>query len=174
MKEIKIYHSVWRMSLMIMICVAFVIVFYAILQETALSSFQKSFAWCGIIFFGLGALLMLFGLLRERLTGRPFLTISDEGIVCNGAWKWIEIRFAEVERFELLAGRQNNMIGIHYKADVELRKLADANIVARLARRFNLRTSGAQESISVSGVSVKAKELCEVLNERLANVHRLS
>ena len=124
-------------------------------------------AWIGIIFFGLGGLALLYWLLKERLTGQPFLTITDEGVVYSGGWKRYEIRFADVNSFVLLGGKQNKIIGVHYKKGVERQKMEDASLIGRLARKFNLAVSGTQESISVSGVSIKAQELCDLLNDRL-------
>ena len=105
--------------------------------------------------------------LKERLTGRPFLTITDEGIIYSGGWKQYDIRFADVNSFAMLGGRQNKIIGIHYKMRVERQKMEDASFIGRLARKFNLTVSGTQESISLSGVPMKAHELCDLLNERL-------
>ena len=116
-------------------------------------------AWIGVVFFGLGGLSLLYWLLKERLTGQPFLTITDEGVIYSGGWKRYEIRFADVNSFSLLGGRQNKIIGIHFKDGVERQKMEDANIIGRLARKSNLAVSGTQESISVSGVSIKAQEL---------------
>ena len=69
-------------------------------------------AWIGVVFFGLGGLSLLYWLLKERLTGQPFLTITDEGVIYSGGWKRYEIRFADVNSFSLLGGRQNKIIGI--------------------------------------------------------------
>ena len=71
--------------------------------------------------------------------------------------------------FVLLGGRQSKIIGIRFKKGVERQKMEDANIFGRLARKFNLAVSGTQESISLSGVPMKAQELCDILNERLKN-----
>ena len=123
--------------------------------------------YIGIVFFGLGGLALIYWALKERLTGRPFLTITDEGIVYNGGWKQYEIRFVDVNSFVLLGGRQNKFIGIRFKKGVESQKMEDASFIGRLARKFNLAVSGTQESISLSGVPMKAQELCDILNERL-------
>jgi hypothetical protein len=40
-------------------------------------------------------------------------------------------------------------------------------IIDRLVLKFNLAVSGTQESISLSGIPMKAQELCDILNERL-------
>ena len=125
--------------------------------------------YIGIVFFGLGGLALIYWTLKERLTCRPFLTITDEGIICNRGWKQYEIRFTDVNSFVLLGGRQSKIIGIRFKKGVERQKMDNANIFGRLARKFNLAVSGTQESISLSGVPMKAQKLCDILNERLKN-----
>ena len=164
MEEIRIYHSVWRMLLMSIGSLAFAAIGWTLLDSPRTN---HVIAWIGIIFFGLGGIALLYWLIKERVTGQPFLTITEEQIVCNGGWKRYEIRFADVKSFVLLSGRQNKIIGIRYKKGVERRKMEEASLVGRLARKFNLEVSGTQESISVSGVSVKAQELCDILNSRL-------
>ena len=165
MEEIKIYHSLWRMLLMGIGGLAFAVMIISILHSPRAGN--VIIGYIGIVFFGLGGLALIYWALKERLTGRPFLTITDEGIIYNGGWKQYEIRFAEVKSFVLLGGRRSKIIGIHYKKGVERQKIEDASLVGRIARKFNLAVSGTQESISVSSVSMKAQELCDILNERL-------
>jgi len=45
-------------------------------------------------------------------------------------------------------------------------------IIDRLVLKFNLAVSGTQESISLSGVPMKAKELCDILNKMLKNANK--
>ena len=165
MEEIRIYHSFWRMLLMGLVCLVFAVMIILILRSPRAGN--VIIGYTGIVFFGLGGLAMLYWALKERLTGRPFLTITDEGIIYSGGWKQYDIRFADVNSFAMLGGRQNKIIGIHYKMRVERQKMEDASFIGRLARKFNLTVSGTQESISLSGVPMKAQELCDLLNERL-------
>ena len=165
MEEIKIYHSLWRMLLMGIGGLAFAFLIILILRSP--KEGNVIIGYIGIAFFGLGGLAFIYWALKERLTGRPFLTITDEGIIYSGGWKQYEICFADVNSFVLLGGRQNKFIGIRFKEGVERQKMEDANIIGRLARKFNLAVSGTQESISLSGVPMKAQELCDILNERL-------
>lgn len=167
MEEIKIYHSLWRMLLMGIGGLAFAVLNFLILRSPKPGN--VFIGYIGIVFFGLGGLALIYWALKERLTGRPFLTITEEGIVYNGGWKQYEIRFADVNSFVLLGGRQNKFIGIRFKKGVERQKMEDASFIGRLARKFNLAVSGTQESISLSGVPMKAQELCDILNERLKN-----
>jgi len=171
MGEIKIYHSVWRMLLCVIGCFLFAVLCLLILQNSrSINVFNYVIGWVGVIFFGLGGLALLYWLLKERLTGQPYLTITDEGIVYRGGWKEYEIRFADVHSFELLVGRRSKLIGIRYKEGVEHQKIVDAGFAGRLARKFNLAVSNTQEAISVSGVSINAKVLCDLLNEKLKHV----
>ena len=109
MEEIKIYHSVWRMLLISISCLAFAAIAVMMLHSPQTN---HMIAWIGVVFFGLGGLSLLYWLLKERLTGQPFLTITDEGVIYSGGWKRYEIRFADVNSFSLLGGRQNKIIGI--------------------------------------------------------------
>ena len=57
--------------------------------------------WISVVFFGLGGLYMLYGTLKERLTGKPFLTITDEAVIMDGM-KQAVIRFADVKSFNVV------------------------------------------------------------------------
>ena len=152
------------MLLMCVGCLAFAAMGVDLLSVS--STVNHVIAWLGIVFFGCGGLVLLFWLLKERLTGRPFLTITEESVICNSLRQYV-IRFADVESFVLLGGKQEKLIGIHFKKGVEREKLENASIFSFLARKYNLAVSGTQESISVTGVSIKAQELCNLLNERV-------
>ena len=168
MEEIRIYHSIWRMLLMGLVGLVFAALCVAILRSPRPGN--EILGWISIVFFGLGGLALLYWALKEKLTGQPFLTITDESIVYSGGWKQYVIHFADVDSFVLLGGRQNKIIGIHYKMRVERQKMEDASFIGRLVRKFNKAVSGTQESISLTGVPMKAQELCDLLNERLKKI----
>ena len=168
-EEIRIYHSVWRMLLLSIGSLAFA--FMGCVMTCSPRIGNVIMGWIGVVFFGLGGLGLLYWLLKERLTGQPYLTITEKSVIYNGGWKRFEIRFADVNSFVLLGGKRNKMIGIRYKEGVEWQKMEDASLVGRLARKFSIAVSGTQESISLSGVSMKAQELCHILNERLRHVN---
>ena len=54
--------------------------------------------WISVVFFGLGGLYMLYGMLKEKLTGKPFLTITDKCIIIE-TMKQTIVNFADVESF---------------------------------------------------------------------------
>lgn len=122
--------------------------------------------WISVVFFGLGGLYMLYGMLKERLTGKPFLTITDNCIIIE-TMKQTIVNFADVESFEVMKGRQQKFIAIHYKPDVEQQKIDEAGTIGRSIRSLNRGLVNAQETISTTGTGMKSEELCDLLNERL-------
>ena len=57
----------------------------------------------------------------------------------------------------MLGVKHSKMIGIRYKEGVERQKLDDATFLGRLARKFNLSVSGTQESIAVTGLTIRRR-----------------
>ena len=161
MEEIRVYHSLWKTGILILVCFAFA----ALGLHTLIVHPEKSgfVFWLGLLFFGLGGIFMLWLILRERITGKPYYLVTDESVIMNSGLKAWEIRFADVESFFLVG----KMIGIRDNKDKEIQKMEDASVLGRLVRRFNQRIGDAQEHLYVSGMTMKPKELCDLLNERV-------
>ena len=122
--------------------------------------------WVGIAFFGLCGLCILYATQKERLAGRPFLTITDEAVISNRVIQTV-IRFADVESFEVVKMRRQQFIAIHYKPGVERQKMDGTNALGRSIRRLNHRLVNAHDTISTTGTGIKAEALCNLLNDRL-------
>ena len=166
METIKIYHSPWRMLFLVFACVIFVVGSVFMLEHTK-DVFHVVVAWIGIVLFGLGGLYMLYATLKERLTGKPFLTITDDRIISEGL-KQTVIHFSDVESFDVVKMRKQQFVAVHYKPGVEQQKLDEADTLDRSIRNLNRRLVNAQENISTVGTGMKAEALCDLLNERLA------
>ena len=152
-----------------MLAVCFV---FAAMGVLILLDGDRSFlAWAGILFFGGGGLFVLFLILRERITHTPYYMITDDRIIMNSGLKTYEVHFADVERFYLTkVGTERGktkLIGIQYKENVELHKFEDASKAGRAVRRFNKSVAGSQETLPADGLTIKPKDLCEILNERV-------
>ncbi len=172
METIRIYHSSWRMFLLLFGCLIFVVGSFFMLEHTK-DVFHVVVAWIGIVFFGGGGLIMLYTMLKERLAGKPFLTITDKTIVSEGAKQKV-IRFADVESFEVVKMNNQAFVAIHYKPGVEKQKLNESSTFSRSVRELNLQLVNAQENISTVGIGMKAEVLCDLLNERLAYLRKAS
>mgnify|MGYP006916139457 FL=1 len=165
METIKIYHSPWRMLLLVLASFAIAVAGFFMTIHSP-KGFHIVVGWIGVVFFGLGGLYMLYVTLKERLTGKPFLTITDEAIICEGM-KQTVIRFADVKSFNVVKMRNQEFVAIHYKPVVERQKMDKANVLDRSVRKLNRQLVNAQENISTTGTGMKAEVLCDLLNERL-------
>ena len=165
MEEIRIYHSPWRMLLLALGSMAFVALSVLMLNHPK-NGFHVFVAWSGIVFFGLCGLYILYATFKERLTGKPFLTITDTCIISQGV-KQTVINYADVESFEVVKMKDQKFVAIHYKPNMELQKMDDAGTVGRSVRSLNRRLVNAQETISIVGTNLNAQDLCDLLNERL-------
>lgn len=168
MKEIKVYHSLSKNLLLLVVCFVFVALGISTIANPPkdISTFGIVISWTGVLFFGGGALFMLYLILRERLTGQAYYVITDQSLIMHTPKRY-EVRFVDVEAFRLTKVTSNQMITIHYKPNVEVQKFEDASILGRLTRCFNERMAGAQEGLPANGLSIKAQELCDLLNERV-------
>lgn len=165
METVRIYHSMWRMLLLAIVSLAMAVGGYLMAIHSP-KGFHIVVGWIGVVFFGLGGLYMLYGMLKERLTGKPFLTITDEAVIMEGM-KQAVIRFADVESFNVVKMGKQEFVAVHYKPGVELKKMDEANGLDRSIRKLNRQLVNAQENISTTGTDMKAQELCDLLNERM-------
>ncbi len=165
METVRIYHSMWRMLLLAIVSLAMAVGGYLMAFHSP-KGFHIVVGWISVVFFGLGGLYMLYGMLKERLTGKPFLTITDEAVIMEGM-KQAVIRFADVESFNVVKMGKQEFVAVHYKPGVELKKMDEANGLDRSIRKLNLQLVNAQENISTTGTDMKAQELCDLLNERM-------
>ncbi len=106
MEEIKVFHSLKKNALLLLACVFFVCAaVFLISQGKHVGVFIV-----GIIFFGGAGLYLGFLFLRERLSGKAYLVISDKSLRIN-TLKEREVLFSDVSSFNV-AG---DMICINYK-----------------------------------------------------------
>ena len=161
MEEIRVYLSLWKTGLLILVCFAFAALgIYSLVAHPEKSGFVF---WLGLLFFGFGGIFMLWLILKERITGKPYYLVTDECVIMNSGWKAWEVHFDDVESFFLVG----KMIGIRYRKDKEIEKMEDASVLGRIIRRFNQRIGDSQEHLYVSNMTMKPKELCDLLNERV-------
>ena len=165
METVRIYHSTWRMLLLAIVSLAMAVGGYLMAIHSP-KGFDIIVGWIGVVFFGVCGIYVLYGMLKERLTGKPFLTITDEAVIMEGM-KQAVIRFADVESFNVVKMGKQEFVAVHYKPGVELKKMDEANGLDRSIRKLNLQLVNAQENISTTGTGMKAQELCDLLNERM-------
>ena len=165
MEEVKIYSSLWRMMLLILACLLFVFAGIFILHMHR-NMFHLVVGWGTILVFGCFGIILLFSFLKERLFDQAHLTINDEELTYR-RFRTIHVRFADIASFEVREIGDNEFIAINYKPDVERQMMQNASIFDYLLRSMNKRLINALDSISVTDISMKADELCNILSKRI-------
>ena len=140
MNEIKVYHSVWKSAITIVVDMLLV----ALGIWGILGGKTPILAGFFAVFFFFAAVMTAWPLLKERITKEPYLTITDDCVKVSGR-KGQGFRFADVESFVLRRFLFDGIIEVNY--------------------RNERATPGA---IMVSDLAIKLKDLHEILNERLA------
>ena len=140
MNEIKVYHSVWRLAITIVVD----LLLAAFGVWCVLSGTTPILAGCLAAFFCFAIVMTAWPLVKERITKEPYLTITDDCVKVSGR-KGQEFRFADVESFRLRRFLFDGMIEVNY---------------------HNERTTPG--AIMASDLAIKLKDLHAILNERLA------
>jgi len=167
-EDILIYQSWWKNAITIL--------FLLILAGMSIYGYiiGKIPVWTllAAILLGVCGLILLYIFVKQQLKHTPYMVITDESVkVLVG--KGMEFKFADVEDFFLLGyPLSSSVIGIHFKEGVQQRKMEEASQTGRIVRRFNEKVGGAQEGVPASGLTVRPKVLCEILNERLEQYRR--
>ena len=169
-KEIRIYHSLWKNILLTVGCFTFAVGGYFILHDANTSWPTKVFGGIGsMVFFGCGGMLMFMMTLYKTTTHIPFLIIHDDRLDIYEQRKrtYRTIYFKDVERFRLISIYFNNYIAIDYCTKPLMRKMENTSCLTQRMMKFNVSVSGAIESILVQNLTMRGKEICNTLNNRM-------
>ena len=143
-KEIRIYHSLWKNILLTVGCFAFAAGGYFILHDANTSWPTKVFGGIGsMVFFGCGGMLVFMMTLYNITTHIPFLIIHDD-------------------RLDIYEQRKRT-----YRTIYLMRKMENASCLTQRMMKFNVSVSGAIESILVQNLTMRGKEICNTLNNRM-------
>ena len=162
MNEIKVYRSLWKNLITIIVCLAFGALGIFLL----LNGGRPEYCWPAIVLFGLGGLFLLYMLIKERTAHQPYLIITDEYVQMNSGRSWV-FQYADVDFFSLTGSGYNRMIGVNYKKEVESRKMEESKQIGRAVRRINANMVGSAEAIPVFDLTIKPDAILEILNENL-------
>jgi hypothetical protein len=167
MEELKLYHKVWTILLVLLIMLALTIVFLVPITQGKNSS-HWIWNWFLLLFSGSVFLWGLYVVLRERLFHQPALIITEDKVIVNNKK---EYRFADIDHFTLIdypgLYTSTAVICIHYKRSVEIKKMSEAKGMDRIYRKMNVAMMNAQDSIQVTNLTMKPRQLCNLLNKRL-------
>ena len=169
-KEIRIYHSLWKNILLTVGCFAFAAGGYFILHDANTSWPTKVFGGIGsMIFFGCGGMFMCMMTLYNLITRIPFLIIYDDRLDIYEQRKrtYRTIYFKDVVQFRQFSIYSNKYIAIDYCTKPLMRKMEESSCLTKRVMKFNASVTGAIESIPVQNLTMRGKEICNTLNNRM-------
>lgn len=170
--EIRIYQSLWKNMLLGILCLAFAVGGYFIIKDEECNLVTKVLGgWLNVIFFGGGGLFVIILTLYNRIRRIPLLIIHDDRlemyVQCKATYHTVS--FADVKRFRLINVFNTKQIAIDYKTVPLINKFEESSGVKQRVMRFNFNTVGAIESIPADHLTMKGKEICSLLNERITS-----
>lgn len=122
-----------------------------------------------MIFFG-GASALFFAMAsHKRIRRIPFLIIYADrlGIYKQRNGDYHTINYADVKKFRLVKIHSSKMIAVDYKTAPLIHKFDGASDLKQNIMNFNFNEIGAIENIPVHNLTMKGKDICDILNRRL-------
>lgn len=171
--EIRIYRSLWKTTLLSLLCLAFAAIGGLMIMDNDGSAGRRLLAgWLNVIFFGGCGLSVLAVNVHNRIRHIPFLIIHRDRLECYVQFKgtYYTIDLADVERFRMIRIFGAGQIAVDYKPAPLAGKYEKASSPGRRLLEFNLNVSGAVESIPADGLTMPGKKICAILNGRLAGI----
>ena len=119
--------------------------------------------------FGLGGLLQLFATLHNRIKNIPFIIITDRNVSFYVQFKksYHTINFDDVKQFRIISIYGSKMIAVDYKKNVMEQLFDGSNGITAKIMSYNLKKTGAAISIPTANLTMKAKDICAILNKRI-------
>lgn len=172
--EIRIYQSLWKNALLAAGCLAFSVVGCTIIRDNYCDLATKILGgWLSVIFFGGCGLFLTVTILYNRIRHIPFLIIYEDRLELYEQRKgsYYTISFANVRKFRLVSLYSSKMISVDYKTIPLIHKVEESSDFKQRLMTFNFKKTGAIENILVANLTMKGKEICDLLNWRLKKLH---
>lgn len=168
--EIRIYQSLWKSMLLAVGCLAFSVGGCMIIIENNCDLTTKILGgWLNVIFFGGIGLFLIINAVYNVIRCIPFLIIYDDRLEFWEQRKrsYYTINYADVKKFRLVKIYSSKMITVDYKTAPLIYKFDEASDLKQSIMNFNFNEIGAIENIPVHNMTMKGKEICDILNRRL-------
>lgn len=165
--EIRIYQCLWKNMLWAILCFAFAVGGCLIVKDIYADWTTKVFGgWLGIILFGGGGLFLILSTLYNRIRHIPLLIIHEDRLELYEQRKgtYHTIHFADVRRFRLIKIFSTKLIAVDYKVTPLMRRVEESSSFMQRMMVLNFKVSGAIESIPAENLTMKGKEICDILN----------
>lgn len=170
-KEIRIYQSIWKNTLLSILSLAIAAVgCYIIMHEEYDIRIKIVSGWLNVIFFGCGGLLILTSTIYNRIRHIPFLIIYEDRVEQYEQLKrtYYTFKFDDIRQFRFLnKSFTPNIIAVDYYSDAALRKQKKTSGLTQKIRSVNVWATGAMEYINANDMTIKGKDIYSILDARL-------
>lgn len=171
--EIRVYQSLWKTTLLSVLCLSFAVVGCLIIMDDDVSVGRRILAgWLNVIFFGGCGLFVLMVNIYNKVRHIPFLIIHRDKLEFYVQFRgtYYTIYFIDVERFRMTRVFGSKQIAIDYRTSPLANKYEESSAFRKWLLKFNLNVLGAIESIPAEGLTMRGKDVCNILNERLSGM----
>ena len=168
--EIRIYQGLWKNLLLAMGCLIFAVCGVFIIRDDGVSFITKLLGgWLSVIFCGGCGLFLLILTLYNRLRNIPLIIICEDRFELYEQFKGVYriIKFADVNGFRLVKCNSTKFIAIDYKNAPMMQKFDESSGFMQKLMSLNFQVTGAVHNIYADNLTMKGKDICEILNERL-------
>lgn len=168
-EEIRVYQSLWKNMLLVIGCLALVFGGCTIIRISDFWVTKVFGGWLCVAFFGCRGLFIFIVTLYNRIHHAPVLTIYENRLEIHEQIKGVNyiVNFADVKGFRLIKVKSVKMIAIDYEPTTLTHKIEEASKVKQQMMIYNLKKTGAIENIAVHNLTMRGKDICDLLNVRL-------
>lgn len=167
---VKVYHSLWKNALLAIACFLFALSGWFLVTSSGTGWSEKVLIEIfGILFFGLGGIIITVLTIYQRFRRIPYLIIYDDRLEFyrQVQRKYYTINFSDVRKFRFYKWHSLHLIAVDYYKSAYRNKFMEASERKQRLMMFNANITGAVENIFANNLTMKGKEICNLLNARL-------
>lgn len=170
--EIAVYYSPWKNLRVFIVCAVFTLAFVLmIIDNNPRYAGIKLWAWIGLVFVAGTGLVIFANMFYMLMKHIPYIKIFDDRMeyYISAQKKYKAVYFKGVEGFRLVNMSRTEFITIDYKPEVLNEKYESPKTSGfkKWLFSFNNSYTGAIEAMPASMFKMQAKEICDILNERV-------
>jgi len=176
--EVSIYQRLWYNFRVVLACLAFVAIgiFMWVKDGSEAAFLTKVICILTIVFFGGGALVVSYGMFRQKMRGLPMLVVDDKGVTYNYVGGSDFVDFNDVDHFVYchIGGTKwlgyvdgTTLIGVVFKDKALKERYLASPAVRRMGMKLSEQMAGVAYSFPAEGMTMRRHDLLELLNNRL-------
>lgn len=168
-EKIKIYQSIWKILPLAVGGLLIGLLCTILTKSDNPDSTGRLMGWFGVIFGIGGGAIILLGPILHRLLHTPYIIIHNDRIDFYQPSKYTyqTIYFNDVKMFHVSKVSSAEYIAVDYKSEAMKQEREKASDIKRKLMNINFRITGSIANINATKMTIKAEDICSILNNRL-------